>query len=164
MKRIITIVLSVMLAITASAQSKTLLDKILEPLNETCNYKTIYHLDAPNRICTEQYYSITFDDFNFQDIFLHRSSPHNDSISRKQVLLNSHFCNSLDSLMKIAEEGYHYENHYKGKGDSIIYSICLRNIDGGIKRRINNHGEVVYPDAIESISYDFHSWHYKSDT
>ena len=164
MKRIITIVLSVMLAITASAQTKTLLDKILEPLNETCNYKTIYHLDDPNRICTEQYYSITFDDFNFQDIFLHRSSPHNDSISRKQVLLNSHFCNSLDSLMKIAEEGYHYENHYKGKGDSIIYSICLRNIDGGIKRRINNHGEVVYPDAIESISYDFHSWHYKSDT
>ena len=43
MKRIITIVLSVMLAITASAQSKTLLDKILEPLNETYDYKQIYH-------------------------------------------------------------------------------------------------------------------------
>ena len=152
-----------MLTITASAQEKTLLDKILEPLNETCNYKQIYH-NGPNRICTEQYYSITFNDFNFQDIFLHRSSPHNDSISRKQVLLNSHFCNSLDSLMKIAEEGYHYETHYKGKGDTIIYSICLRNTDGGEKGSKNNQGEVVYPDAIESISYDFHSWHYKSDT
>ena len=48
-----------MLAITVSAQTKTLLDKILEPLNETCNYKMIYHLDKPNRICTNQYYSIT---------------------------------------------------------------------------------------------------------
>ena len=162
MKRIITIVLSVMLAITASAQSKTLLDNILEAVNETCDDKIIYHLDEPNRICTNQYYTITFD-INLEDIFL-RNSSHNDSISRKQVLLSSHFRNSLDSLMKIAEESYHYETHYKGEADTIMYSICLSNIDGGVKRRINNHGQVVYPDAIESISYDFNSWHYKSDS
>lgn len=150
MKRIITIVLSVMLAITASAQTKTLLDKILEPLNETCNYKQIYH-DGPNRICTQQHYDILFN----YNIFSHRSSPHNDSISRKQVLINKYFCNCLDSLMKIAEEGYHYETHYKGKGDTIIYSICLRNTDSGEKGSKNNQGEVVYPDAIESISYEF---------
>lgn len=163
MKRIITIILSVMLAITASAQSKTLLDNILEAVNETCDDKMIYHLYEPNRICTQQYHTITFD-INREDIFSHRNSPHNDSISRKQVLLSSHFRNSLDSLMKIAEESYHYETHYKGEADTIMYSICLSNIDGGVKRRINNHGQVVYPDAIESISYDFNSWHYKSDS
>ena len=139
-----------MLAITASAQSKTLLDKILEPLNETYDYKQIYH-DGPNRICTQQHYDILFN----YNIFSHRSSPHNDSISRKQVLINKYFCNCLDSLMKIAEEGYHYETHYKGKGDTITYSICLRNTDGGEKGSKNNQGEVVYPDAIESISYEF---------
>lgn len=163
MKRIITIVLSVMLAITASAQTKTLLDNILEAVNETCDYKVIYHLGEPARICTDQHYTITFD-INLEDIFSHRNSPHNDSISRKQVLLSSHFRNSLDSLMKIAEESYHYETHYKGEADTIMYSICLSNIDGGVKRRINNQGQVVYPDAIESISYDFNSWHYKSDS
>ena len=162
MKRIITIVLSVMLAITASAQSKTLLDKILEPLNETCNFKLIFH-DGPNRTCTEQHYSILFN-YNILDIFSHRSSPHNDSISRKQVLINKYFCNSLDSLMKIAEEGYHYENHYKGKGDTIMYSICLRNADGGEKGSLNNQGEVVYLDAIESISYEFRPILYFSDS
>ena len=163
MKRIITIILSVMLAITASAQTKTLLDNILEAVNETCDYNVIYHLDKPNRICTDQYDYISFD-INHEDIFLHRNSPHNDSISRKQVLLNNHFRNSLDSLMKIAEESYHYETHYKGEADTIMYSICLSNIDGGVKRRINNHGQVVYPDAIESISYDFNSGHYKADS
>ena len=62
-----------MLAITASAQSKTLLDKILEPLNETCNFKLIFH-DGPNRTCTQQHYSILFN-YNISDIFSHRSSP-----------------------------------------------------------------------------------------
>lgn len=62
--------------------------------------------------------------------------------------------NDLDSLMHIAEESYHHESHIDCN-DTIIYSICLKNGEDTIRAIQAYDGSMVFPNALETISFNF---------
>lgn len=84
----------------------------------------------------------------------------------------------LDSLMEFSEESYHFESHGHGT-DTITYSLCLKNrwtseshpnwVEDGrvvagddnvnkeesIRKYKTDEGSMVFPDAIETVFFDF---------
>lgn len=60
----------------------------------------------------------------------------------------------LDSLMAFSEESYHFESHHHGT-DTITYSLCLKNSKDSVWKYKADDGSMVYPDAAETVFFDF---------
>ena len=84
----------------------------------------------------------------------------------------------LDSLMEFSEESYHFESHSHGT-DTITYSLCLKNRwssenhpsllgdgrvvteegdgnkDNSVRKYKTEDGSMVFPDAVETVFFDF---------
>ena len=146
MKRIVTIILSVILSVTLSAQDRTPMDKIWEEIEKI----TTVRQDAKMKVnhgggqllyvhngivgkeflCSTDCEGVTTSFNNFTPEEIEAVNERN----RKEVFdkIFGAIRHNLDSLMAISEESYHFESH-SHDADTITYSLCLKN--GGLHLR-----------------------------
>lgn len=165
MKRIITIIFSVLLAMTALAQRELGLDEITKSIGGY-NWKRKIHEKGTYVIFR---HTILYDrsfrnmkgitDFNNDRIAQGRDTLNADTLKAKidheEMVYKETFARvrqMLDSLMEASEESYHFENHNRGV-DSINYSICL---ESNKSRKINKD-DWDFPDTTETITLNMRS-------
>ena len=138
MKRIITILLSVILSLTLSAQDRTPMDKIWEDIEKIISNRQdskmkINHGDGVVRyvhngmvgeeyLCTKDCGGNAFDDMTSEEIEAANERNRKKVFGRIFGTIRHH----LDSLMAFSEESYHFESHHHDT-DTITYSLCLKN-------------------------------------
>lgn len=165
MKRILTIILSVILSITISAQDITPADKIWEDISKIIprqdSKMKINHGDGVLRyvhngmvgeeyLCTKDCGGNVFDDMTSEEIEAANERNRKMVFGRIFGTIRHH----LDSLTAFSEESYHFESHSHGT-DTINYSLCLKNSEDTVKRFKADDGSMVYPDAMETIFFDY---------
>ena len=163
MKRVITSILSVVLATTMSAQEGKSIAEIVNELAQgreitkiQFNYGRGYVTQSINfhagmaEPCSKE--ECDYEDIGtpYMDI-----PPTTEAIPKERARVKL-ICSTLDSLMKISVDKYYSETRAK---DTIIYSLCIKNAIDPI-RKIPLHyayGPTVYmyPDATEMISFNF---------
>ena len=175
MKRIITIILSVILATTMFAQETK---SIAEIVNELAKGRTITHKQynygrgyVTNYIsfrvgmtepcskeeCKEECYKADM------VILVPEIPPTADAIPKERERVKR-ICSTLDSLMKSSAESFHYETPTMDN-DTIIslYSLCIKNAKEPIRKYPldyaylpDSHSYVYrYPDATEMIMFTY---------
>ena len=168
MKRIGTIILSVSLSVSISAQDRTPMDNIWEDIEKIISNRQdskmkINHGDGQllyvhngivgkEFLCSTDCEGVTTSFNNFTPEEIEAVNERN----RKEVfdkILGS-IRNNLDSLMAISEESYHFESHSHGT-DTITYSRCLRNGEYSVARIKANDGTVFYPEALETVFFNY---------
>lgn len=165
MKRIITIILSVILSITISAQDITPADKIWEDISKIIprqdSKMKINHGDGVLRyvqngpigeeyLCTKDCGGNVYDDMTSKEIEAANERNRKMVFGRIFGTIRHH----LDSLMAFSEESYHFESHHHGT-DTINYSLCLKNSEDTVRKYKAVDGSMVYPDAMETIFFDY---------
>lgn len=166
MKQIL-IIISLFCSICMSAQDKTPLDKVFEEISAILsvprndykqkinhgNGEVVYvHNDVIGKhfLCTKEC-GISDDscDMATEEVELvnARNKEVFDAIFRT-------ISNNLDSLIHISEESYHYESHIDDN-DTIIYSICMKNGEDTVKAIKAIDGSMIFPNALETISFNF---------
>ena len=168
MKKNIIVIFSVLLSVTISAQDRTPMDKIWEDISKFIPRQDsklkVNHGDGVLRyvhngyvgeeyLCTKDCDGVTepFNDWTTEDI--------ETANERNRKVFSGIFGairNNLDSLMAISEESYHFESHNHGR-DTITYSICLKNSKDSIRKYKAENGSMVYPDAMETIFFEYTS-------
>ena len=166
MKRIVTIILSVSLSVTLSAQDRTPMDKIWEDIEKIIQVRQdskmkINHGDGVVRyvhngmvgeeyLCTKDCGGIVLDNMTSAEIEAANERNRKMVFGRIFGTIRHH----LDSLMAFSEECYHFESHSNGT-DTINYSLCLKNSKDSVWKYKADDGSMVYPDAIETVFFDF---------
>lgn len=166
MKQIL-IIISLFCSICMSAQDKTPLDKVFEEISAILsvprndykqkinhgNGEVVYvHNDVIGKhfLCTKEC-GISDDsgDMATEEVELvnARNKEVFDAIFRT-------ISNNLDSLIHISEESYHHESHIDGN-DTIIYDICMKNGEDTAKPIKAYDGSMIFPNALETISFNF---------
>ena len=161
-----TIILSVILSITISAQDRTPMDKIWDDIEKIISNRQdskmkINHGDGVLRyvhngmvgeeyLCTKDCGGNVFDDMTSEEI--EAANERN----RKMVFgrIFGAIRHYLDSLMVFSEESYHFESHHHGT-DTIKYSLCLKNSEDTVRKYKADDGSMIYPDAMETVFFDF---------
>ena len=168
MKRIVTIILSVILSVTLSAQDRTPMDKIWEEIEKI----TTARQDAKMKVnhgggqllyvhngivgkeflCSTDCEGVTTSFNNFTPEEIEAVNERN----RKEVFdkIFGAIRHNLDSLMAISEESYHFESH-SHDADTITYSLCLKNGRDSIARIRANDGTMFYPEALETVFLNY---------
>ena len=166
MKRILTIILSVILSLTLSAQDRTPMDKIWEDIEKIISNRQdskmkIHHGDGVVRyvhngmvgeeyLCTKDCGGNAFDDMTSEEIEAANERNRKMVFDRIFGTIRHH----LDSLMAFSEECYHFESHSHG-ADTITYSLCLKNSKESVRKYKTDDASMVYPDAVETVFFDF---------
>ena len=169
MKRIVTIILSVILSVAVSAQDRTPMDKIWEEIEKITTARQdakmkVNHgggqlLYVHNGVVGEVYLctkdcggstSPSFDNMTSEEI--EAANERN----RKMVFgkIFGAIRHNLDSLMAISEESYHFESH-SHDADTITYSLCLKNGGDSIAKIRANDGTMFYPEALETVFLNY---------
>ena len=168
MKRIVTIILSVILSVTLSAQDRTPMDKIWEEIEKI----TTARQDAKMKVnhgggqllyvhngivgkeflCSTDCEGVTTSFNNFTPEEIEAVNERN----RKEVFdkIFGAIRHNLDSLMAISEESYHFESH-SHDADTITYSLCLKNGGDSIAKIKANDGTMFYPEALETVFLNY---------
>jgi hypothetical protein len=166
MKRIVTIILSVILSVTLSAQDRTPMDKIWDDIEKITSVRQytkmkINHGDGVLRyvhngligkefLCSTDCDGVTS---SFNNMTPEEIEVANERNRMRFDRIFGAIRHNLDSLMATSEESYHFESHHHGT-DTIKYSLCLKNSEDSIKK-INVIGRMLYPDAVETVFFDF---------
>ena len=166
MKRIVTIILSVCLSVTLSAQDRTPMDKIWEYIEKIISSRPdskmkINHGDGVVRyvhngmvgeeyLCTKDCGGNVFDDMTSAEIEAVNERNRKMVFDRIFGTIRHH----LDSMMAFSEECYHFESHHHDT-DTITYSLCLKNSKDSVRKYKADDGSMVYPDAAETVFFDF---------
>ena len=166
MKRIVTIILSVILSITISAQDRTPMDKIWEDIEKIISNRQdskmkVNHGDGvlsyvhngmvgEEYLCTKDCGGDTSCSFSSEEIEAANERNRKEVFGRIFGTIRHH----LDSLTAISEESYHFESHSHGT-DTITYSLCLKNSEDTIRKYKAFDGSMAYPDAIETVFFDY---------
>jgi hypothetical protein len=165
MKRIITIIFSVLLAMTALAQRELGLDEITKSIGgynwkRKIHEKGTYVIFRHTILCDRSFRNMKgITDLNNNRIAQGRDTLNADTLKAKidheEMVYKETFARvrqMLDSLMEASEESYHFENHNRGV-DSINYSICL---ESNKSRKINKD-DWDFPDTTETITLNMRS-------
>lgn len=171
MKKIALSIITLAISINMFAQDRTPVDKIYEdiaPITEHLHIPTkqkINHGDGVVMyvqndvvgkmfLCTKE----CGEEYPYDEVLRSYSVEKIDSINNenKKVFdgMFGTFKHHLDSLMLTAQESYHYESHSQGK-DTILYSICIKNGADSIRKVKASNGIMIYPDALETLSFNF---------
>ena len=167
MKRIITIALSAMLTIAASAQDRTPMDKIWEEIEKIMSVRQdskmkINHGDGQllyvhngivgkDFLCSTDCEGVTSSFENMTPEEIEAANERNRKVFDGIFGAIRH---NLDSLMEISEESYHFESHSHGT-DTITYSLCLKNGEYSVAKIKANDGTMFYPGALEIVFFNF---------
>ncbi|MBR5687585.1 MAG: hypothetical protein IKX36_06465 [Prevotella sp.] len=168
MKRIITIVLSAMLTVAVSAQERTPVDQIWEDISKivpgarTDSKLKVNHGDGVLRyvqngivgkdfLCSTDCDGVTT---SFEDMTPEEIEAANERNRKVFDAIFGTVRHHLDSLMDFSEESYHFESHSNGT-DTITYSLCLKNSKESVRKYKADDGSMVYPDAAETVFFDF---------
>ena len=168
MKRIITITLSALLTIAVSAQERTPVDKIWEDISKivpgarTDSKLKVNHGDGVLRyvqnglvgkeyLCSTDCNGVTDSFENMTPVEIEAANERNRMIFDGIFGVVRHH---LDSLMELSEESYHFESHRHGT-DTITYSLCLKSQEDFVRKIKTDDGSMVYPDAVETVFFDF---------
>lgn len=167
MKRIITAILSVILSLTISAQDRTPMDKIWEEIENIISVRQdskmkINHgagqllyvhngIVGKDFLCSTDCKGVTSSFDNMKPEEIEAANERNRKVFDGIFGAIRH---SLDSLMEISEESYHFESHSHGN-DTITYSLCLKNGEDSIARIKSNDGTMFYPDALETVFFNY---------
>lgn len=165
MKRIITIIFSIMLVMTAFAQKDFGLDEIAKSIN-SYNWKEKVHQKGTYVIfehkillgrsfrnmkgITDLVNSRLAEGKETLDAETLKAKIDNDEKVYKETCARVRHI--LDSLMQTSEESYHFENH-NHNSDTINYSICLKSN----KSRKQSEEDWEFPDTTETITFSLHS-------
>ena len=174
MKRIGTIILSVSLSVSISAQDRTPMDKIWEDIEKIISNRQdskmkINHGDGQllyvhngivgkEFLCSTDCEGVTssFDNMTPEEI-----EVANEKNRKVFDGIFGAIRHQLDSLMEISEESYHFseesyhfESHSHGT-DTITYSLCLRNGEYSVARIKANDGTMFYPGALETVFFNY---------
>lgn len=166
MKRIITTILSVVLATTISAQEGKSLAEIVNELGQgreitkrqynvgkgyvtnTITFRVGMAEPCIKEECGKEDMSIVVTD----------GIPLTADATQKERERVKRICSTLDSLMKISEESHYHETPAK---DTIIYSLCIKNAKDSIRKYSLHYAYgpnvYMYPDATEMITLAFAS-------
>ena len=168
MKRIVTIILSVILSVTLSAQDRTPMDKIWEEIEKitTARQDTKMKVNhgggqllyvhngivGKEFLCSTDCEGVTTSFNNFTPEEIEAVNERN----RKEVFdkIFGSIRHNLDSLMAISEESYHFESH-SHDADTITYSLCLKNGGDSIAKIKANDGTMFYPEALETVFLNY---------
>lgn len=168
MKRIIAIVLSTILTRTISAQESTPVDKIWEDIAtvvagaRTDSKLKVNHGDGVLRyvqngmvgkefLCSTDCDGVSSSLENMTPEEIEAANERNRKVFDRIFGTVRHH---LDSLIAFSQESYHFESHSHGT-DTITYSLCLKNGEDSIKKFKTDNGSMVYPDAVETVFFDF---------
>ena len=170
MKRIIIATISVFLTVTLSAQDRTPMDKIWEDISKivpgarTDSKLKVNHGDGvlryvQNGIIGKEFLCST--DCDGVSSSFNNMTPEEIEVANKgnRKIFDGIFGvvrHHLDSLMEFSEESYHFESHSQGT-DTINYSLCLKNRVDSIRKYKADDGSMVYPDALETVFFEFTS-------
>lgn len=168
MKRIITTILSVVLATTMSAQEKKSIAEIVNELaqgreisKKQYNYgrgyviNTITFRAGMTEPCSKEVCN------NVDNMIpVTEGIPLTEAAIQQERKRNKLICSTLDSLMKNSADKYHFETHTDNK-DTVVYSICIKNTEDEIIKApmYVTYGPDArttlydYPDAEEAINY-----------
>lgn len=169
MKRIITVIISVILSVTLSAQDRTPMDKIWEEIEKITstrqdgktkvNYGSGKLLYVHNGPVGEEYLCSKDCDGGTSSSSFENMTPEEIEAAneRNRKVFDGIFGairHNLDSLMAISEESYHFESHGHGT-DTISYSLCLKNGGDSIARIKATDGTMFYLDALETVLFRY---------
>lgn len=168
MKRIIIIIFSAVMVISASAQNVMPLDGMFKQIQKEthlCPYITKGNYGG-GKVQTSYRMDLGFMEFCSEKICGHKPSlqaPKGKDVEAvneiqrnvlKKVIGIIRY--TLDSLSEKAEESYHFEKHSKGT-DSISYSICLKNKILPVLKSNYTFRGYYFPDATETITFYFNT-------
>ena len=167
MKRIITILLSVIPSVTISAQDRTPMDKIWEDIEKIIQVRQdskmkINHgggqllyvhngIVGKDFLCSTDCEGVTSSFENMTPEEIEAANERNRKVFDGIFGAIRH---QLDSLMEISEESYHFESHSHGT-DTITYSLCLKNSEDSVAKIKANDGSMIYPDALETVFFNY---------
>jgi hypothetical protein len=168
MKRIITTILSVVLATTMSAQGVKSVTEVFKDLaqgknitQEQSNYGNGYvtYTSRFHYCMTEP---CSKEECNNANIAISTTDiPLTADASQKERECIKLMSSSLDSLVKISDDSYHFETHTRDK-DTVSYSICIKNAKEEVRKSpvsvSDSHGTrkllyYNYPDAEEMLIF-----------
>lgn len=172
MKRIFTTILSVVLATTLFAQETKSTAEIVNELakgrtiaKRQYNYGRGYVTNSVQfRVGMWELCSI--EECNKEDMgypIIDGLTPTREAIPKERERVKN-ICSTLDSLMKISADSYHYETPIKNNDTiAIIYSLCIKNAKDSIRKfslryqylPASHSFAYRYPDATESITFTF---------
>ena len=166
MKRIVTTILSVVLATTISAQEGKSLAEIVNELGQGREITKRQYNVGKGYVTN----TITFrvgmaepcikEECGKEDMAIVDTEgiPLTADAIQKERERVKRICSTLDSLMKISEESHYHETPAK---DTIIYSLCIKNAKDSIRKYSLHYayGPTVYmyPDATEMTTFTFTS-------
>ena len=159
-----------MLSVTLSAQDRTPMDKIWEDISKivpgarTDSKLKVNHGDGVLRyvqngmvgkefLCSTDCDGVTS---SFNNMTPEEIEVANEGNRKTFDGIFGTVRHHLDSLMEFSEESYHFESHSQGT-DTINYSLCLKNRVDSIRKYKADDGSMVYPDALETVFFEFTS-------
>lgn len=164
MKRIVTTILSVVLATTISAQESRSIAEIVNELGQGREITKRQYNYGRGYICNTINFGTGMaepcikEECGKEDIripIIDNILPTADATQKERERVKR-ICSTLDSLMKISQESHHHETPAK---DTIIYSLCIKNATDTIRKypqqSMVGSNVYVYPDATEMIIFCF---------